>query len=325
MISNELLEALKKELTSETTITGEFPSEKRKLFKHLGDLPDLFEQYDVIVAGGAITSMFTGNEVNDIDIYFRDKESFSKFFLEVVSGRVGYFSIAHHTDKSILFTDHDNKYQLIVYKFFPEIQDIFNDFDFTVNMGAFDFKNDCFVLHKDFMKHNSQRYIGINENTAYPLVSVLRIDKYRQKGYSVSKPQLLKLLFRINNLKLDSWEDALSQVAGMYGIDPEKIFDKTKEFSIDEAITQLDALETMDNTWTQSGLDMKELTESLKDVFIEDVKEVLNSGEYLWDCDAVDKVLEGEEYQPRKKREPSRSVLPEIFPPIPTLAELLEI
>src|SRR5690606_34187726 len=139
-----------------------------------------------------------------------------------------------HTNRSVLITDHrKQKIQLVVYKFFPTVGDIFDEFDFTVNMGAYDFGEDRFVFHHNFFKHNSQRYIEINVNTAYPLISMLRVDKYRQKGYTVSKPQLLRLMFRINQLNLNSWDEVLDHVGGMYGVDPEKIFDKTKEFSID--------------------------------------------------------------------------------------------
>src|SRR5690606_10611694 len=114
----------------------------------------------------------------------------------------------------------------IVYKFFETPEDVFNAFDFSVNMGAYDFKERNFVLDSRFLRHNAQRYLEVNTNTDYPLISVLRVDKYREKGYRISKPQMLALLMAVSSLKLDSWEQAQDQFSGMYGVDPDKLFDK---------------------------------------------------------------------------------------------------
>ncbi len=148
------------------------------------------------------------------------------------------------TDKSMTFVRRaaDVKCQLIYYKFFPTPEDIFNDFDFTVNMGCFSPKTGKFLLHEDFLRHNSQRTIQINTNTAYPLISVLRTAKYKDKGYHTSKPQLMRLLLAISQLKINSWEECEAQMGGMYGYNVQDIFDKTQPFSIEAACVALESI-----------------------------------------------------------------------------------
>src|SRR5690606_6767488 len=190
----------------------------------------------------------SASEINDIDVYFRDAEGLSKFLCGAFSRECGYLKLKHLTDRSILMTDHkEMQIQMIVYKFFNSPQDVFNSFDFSVNMGAYDFSCEAFVLDDRFLRHNAQRYVEINTKTDYPLMSMLRVDKYRNKGYKVSKPQLLALLVRISELDLQSWDQVLDHVGGMYGIDPEKIFDKTNEFSLQQVSNQLQLLDNVDS------------------------------------------------------------------------------
>lgn len=56
--------------------------EKNKLYQHLEDgTPSLksliqdFKDQKVMIAGGAITSLFCNREINDIDVYFRTEEA----------------------------------------------------------------------------------------------------------------------------------------------------------------------------------------------------------------------------------------------------------
>lgn len=227
-----------------------YETEKNIIKKYLDeDLYHIFRESDAILAGGAVTSIFTNREINDWDIYFKTKEGFSNFLREsygfnkdnILDGnRIA--RVTHTTDRSILINSESNKIQLVIFKLFPTIEDIFNSFDFTINMGAYDFKTEEFVLHNDFLKHNSQRYLKINTNTDYPLISTIRIQKYVERGYTISKSQMLRLLLAVNKKNIDSWEVFIDEVNGMYGLEPKEIFDTTKDFSLESAIEQLDQI-----------------------------------------------------------------------------------
>ena len=223
-----------------------FENEKNRIKKILSEeVYDVFKENRVVLAGGAITSLFTNAIINDLDIYFKDKNGFCKVIHEAYSNEwVNGFNqlrVNHTTDRSILCSgEHDIKIQLIVYKLFPTINDIFNAFDFTINMGAYDFETESFVFHEDFFKHNAQRYIDFNPKTDYPLISAMRVQKYVERGYTISKAQMLRILLAVNNKNIDSWEVFVDEVSGMYGLEPGEIFDMEKSISVEEAITQLD-------------------------------------------------------------------------------------
>ena len=223
----------------------EYEFEREKLKKYLGtQVYNMLKHYHTIVAGGSITSLFCNREINDIDMYFRSKKDLSDFLYNEMNGNW----VISHTDKAILFKYNGIKIQAIYFKFFETAEDIFNTFDFTVCMGAFDFNTEKFVLHKDFLKHNVSKMLQFNSNTAYPIVSALRINKYLGKGYYISKAEYLRVMLTILNSHIDTYEQLKEQIGGMYGenydnlLEPkdgedfsiEKIIDKMKYLNLDK-------------------------------------------------------------------------------------------
>jgi len=110
--------------------------EKKKLVKYINNpkLLEILKSAKCFIAGGAITSIFSNRDINDIDVYFRDFNSlnhvlqaifnvyeenddgtFDPAFEDLASHELIY---TNHTDKSILFTKGELKVQLIYFKFF---------------------------------------------------------------------------------------------------------------------------------------------------------------------------------------------------------------
>ena len=226
-------------------------AEKRKL-KSLVDkeFMELLAEYDAIIAGGAITSLFCNRDINDLDIYFRSERDLVKVLAaiynkdEIADSEISSFSVhvSHLSQRTIMCSQNKQVIQLMTFKYFPSAQEVFDTFDFTCCMGAYECKKDEFTLHPDFLQHNSQRYLKFNTGTAYPLMSLLRVDKYKEKGYQISKSELLRVVFTCMQLGITSWEDAKGHIGGMYGYDMEKAFDEDKEFSLEELVNQLDTL-----------------------------------------------------------------------------------
>ena len=127
----------------------------------------MLKRYHVIVAGGCITSLFTNKEINDVDMYFKSKKDLSDFLYEEMQANW----VIAHTDKAILFKYDNKKIQAIYFKFYETAEQIFDTFDFTVCMGAYDFDKEEFVLHNDFLRHNASKILKFNSNTAFPIVS----------------------------------------------------------------------------------------------------------------------------------------------------------
>lgn len=212
--------------------------ETNKLMNYLGTLTDILEKHECFVAGGAIASLYNGLPINDIDIYFRSEKHLIKFLYEVFED--GDWVI-NHTKKATLVISEGVEIQMIHFRYFETAQDIFDTFDYTVCMGAYDFKNDEFVFHDDFMKHNSQRILKFNKNTAFPLISLLRVQKYKEKGYSISKPEMLRIAMACMMLEINDYEELKDQLGGMYGVSFDKLFNEVEneEFNMATAIDKI--------------------------------------------------------------------------------------
>jgi len=110
-----------------------------------------------------------------------------------------------------------------------------------VCMAAFDFKTEEFVLHNDFLKHNVSRILRFNANTAYPIVSALRVDKYKKKGFNISKSEYLRIMLSILNLHIDNYQELKNQIGGMYGENYDNLLEpkENEEFNIVNIIDKM--------------------------------------------------------------------------------------
>lgn len=245
-----------------------YKSQEKRLLAHFEDdnLVDVLSEHGCYVAGGAITSIFTNREVNDLDVYFRSVESLIAFvenmfgemnkpkrvngmFSRISTAELEPFSLIYrgHTNKSILCrTPSGQEVQLIHDRFYETPEDIFNNFDFHLNMGCYDIKEGVFVLSDHFLIDNSARVMTVNPNTAFPIISQLRIDKYKQRGYTINRKEFILLACAVSQLNFMSWSDVKDAVGGMYGYCIDDIFDETVEFSYTELFEQLIELESND-------------------------------------------------------------------------------
>lgn len=232
-----------------------FIQEKKKLKSLLSkEIWGLFAHYGAMVAGGAVTSLFTNRDINDIDVYFPSEESLVRTIAAIYGNddytdqEIDSFSLVFKgkSQRTLMCEYKGQEVQLMTFKYFANPQEIFDTFDFTVCMGAYDCKNDEFVFHEDFMQHNAQKYLKFNNGTAYPIMSLMRVNKYQDKGYEISKSEYLRVLCACLKLKVSSWEDVKDHCGGMYGYDMSKAFDESKEFSLDELSEQLSTIHERD-------------------------------------------------------------------------------
>jgi len=274
--------------------------EQKKLLALLdSEVWELFAEYGAVIAGGAITSIFTNKDVNDIDVYFPSEEALFRvvagFYAQSDYTKEEYLStfqvlVSGQSQRTIMCNNHGQEIQLMTFKYFPEIQDIFNTFDFTACMGAYDCKSKEFVLHEDFLQHNAQRYLKFNTGTDYPIMSLMRVDKYRERGYTISKSEMLRVLFSCMSLKLKSWQDVKEHVGGMYGYDMSKAFDEEQIFTFDELSEQLSTIHERNAVLyvtNHEGVDFESLCEKLffhpeEEFEIEDPK--FDDSKYLYKC-----------------------------------------
>ena len=74
-------------------------------------LHDMSLEYNFVIAGGMITSIFNNSEVNDIDIYLTKKEDLLPFVYELKSNA----TIVSVTDKSLLVNHSGKLINLILF------------------------------------------------------------------------------------------------------------------------------------------------------------------------------------------------------------------
>jgi hypothetical protein len=246
-VPEEMVEKLKEEIKT-TMIDTTF--EKNKLKAYLGkEYYSMLKETKAFVAGGMITSLFTNKEINDVDIYFRDDESAYQLADYFLDGS----SIVSSTNKALQYIDHNNNQllvQLIHYKFYDKAEDIFESFDFTINMGAFDFEKEQFVLHKEFLKHNSQRILKLGGKTDYPLITATRLAKYEDRGYKVSKAEMFRIMLSCMNLDINTYDELKEHLGGMYGEMYNKLvdeLDENKPFDLEYVIEELGKLVLSEN------------------------------------------------------------------------------
>lgn len=230
-------------------VSSEEYKKEYNYLKHFINMPwliEIFEECEVILAGGAINSLFTNSEIHDLDLYFKSKEDLFKFVYEMYNN---ISSIQYHiTDKSLTFCINNVLIQCIYFEYFNDIQDLFHSFDFTICMGAFDFKSNNFIFNKRFFKDNASRKIVINNTTAFPIVSGIRLEKYFNKGYTIDYKEMLKLFLNISKLDLKDYNTFKSQIGGMYGNSFNNCLNvnDNEEFSIDLMLDKIENLNSDD-------------------------------------------------------------------------------
>jgi len=193
-----------------------------------------FTPEGAFIAGGALTSVFTGQAINDVDLYFKSREAF------IAAVRAAYgdglWCVAA-SDRAITFSRGNDVIQLMHFDFFETAEAVFDAFDFTVCMAAYDLDTEAFAFHPEFFKHASQRHLSFHSGTRYPFGSLLRTIKYRERGYKFGKGDLLRIALCCHQVPLESWDDLAAAIGGQYG---ERVaLDTDQPFSIAAAIDLL--------------------------------------------------------------------------------------
>lgn len=200
------------------------------------------ENHSCYIAGGAITSIFTGNQINDFDIYFRSRRDYYEFFHNLYNAITLVY--CSHNALSFIVNDGSEEskntvYQAVCTGYYKNAEEIFNDFDYTINMGAYDCKTGEFVFDDRFMIDNARRALVFNPNTKYPVASALRMSKYKDRGYTISKSNILKIAFTIAKQNITTWEEFEGNIGGAYGEIVHINIDHNTPFDLDTAMSLL--------------------------------------------------------------------------------------
>lgn len=199
---------------------------KEKLTAPLAGLKNCF------VAGGAITSLHTNKPINDYDIY--PKSSLARDEAIFWAYEDGWWCV-NVSSRALTFAhkSSDINMQIMLFDIFDSAEKIFECFDFTVCMGAYDLDNEKFIHHNEFLLHCSQRFLSFNPKTRFPYASAWRVRKYEEKGYAIGKMEFHKILMACAAKPINSWDELKEQVGGVYGESME--IPEGVEYSMEEA------------------------------------------------------------------------------------------
>lgn len=223
----------------------------------------LLKQHKAIIAGGSIRSIFCKEDIHDIDVYFRDEESF-RYVATALKSNV----VVSITDKQMSYIyksyGYDGKepfvVQLINFKYYEEATDIFDTFDFHCCMGAYDFEKEDFVLDDSFLLDNASKTITFNSGTSFPIVTLSRILKYETYGYKIPQRELIKIGLKIADMHIDNWDEFKKQIGGMYG-NCFKVGDtEGKEFSMEAAVKMLESVVNTSHYDVREKLDTTDIS-----------------------------------------------------------------
>lgn len=195
-------------------------------------IKELLTKHHAFVSGGAVTSVFTRKPINDLDIYFaspKDRQAFIKelnpsyeFKNNTDFSKTGKLKdaakkkaqVVFETENAISFWLRDKKYQLIK-AFDGHPSEVFDKYDFTINMCAWIPELDEFVIHESFFEHLAERRLVIHLGTEYPISTVVRMFKYQKKGYIISGTEVIKIILACHSLKMITLKDLKRQLNGI--------------------------------------------------------------------------------------------------------------
>jgi hypothetical protein len=226
---------------------------------------ELLVKYKGFIAGGAILSIFTGKKINDYDLYFLTNEDANNFTkdLKLVDKKTDWAKFGNRerinlesyknkinifeTDNSVTFIHKGQKYQ-IINAFYLPMEELFNKYDFTVCMAAYDVLNEKFLLHDRFLMDATEKRLVFNIGTEYPICSLLRVLKYQKKGYNINGLELIKMSLTIHKLNLENYGELKKQLQGIDTLFLKELTDtlsspeyKERKFIFEEFLQLFDA------------------------------------------------------------------------------------
>ena len=119
--------------------------------------------------------------------------------------------------RPIFFTDNAvtlaNKIQIVI-RFYGEAEQIFDTYDYAHNMCSYDYKSDKLFVPATAMEAILSKTL-IYQGSLYPVSSIFRMRKFINRGWRITAGQMLKILWQIKDINLDSVPVLRDQLMGV--------------------------------------------------------------------------------------------------------------
>lgn len=186
----------------------------------------------VYLAGGAVSSIFSGLKINDLDFYCESREVADRFSAALIDA-YGYKS-ACTTENAQTFYKHVGKRKCevqVITRFTGSPEEVLNTFDFTCVMGLWNFKEGKFYAHEFFLRDVARRRLVYSNKSQYPICALYRTKKYVERGYEFPGSTLVAISLAIHSLQLNTYKDLKDQ---LLGIDTSMFKEITENMDIDK-------------------------------------------------------------------------------------------
>lgn len=153
----------------------------------------------VWLAGGALRSMFDRTPICDFDLFFFG-EGDKVLALETLkkAGAVVVFTCPQGSMVTLKFGAF--KIQLITPRYYATASELINTFDFTVCRVAFD--GTTLTVAPEAIRDARRKRLVIHE-LEFPISTINRIAKYREKGYWMAESEWITLIQRIQTTQFE--------------------------------------------------------------------------------------------------------------------------
>lgn len=176
---------------------------------------EILKKTNAIVAGGCFLSVIEERAVNDIDIFFSNLESAEEAIRDLrIELKTGY-TIEYDNKTATMLEINGLKINFIKKRFFDNIQDLFDDFDFTCTMIGFEVADGMLRIGEGFRESVDNKKLMFNHKNNYPITSLPRVTKYMSRGYTISDAEITLIGLAIANLRIETTE-ALCEQAGTF-------------------------------------------------------------------------------------------------------------
>ena len=178
------------------------------------------KQSNAMIAGGSLLSIVQNTQINDFDIYFRNRANCYKF----ITSLEGSWACVCKTERSAVFKLKHTEIALNVIFFdtFNSLEDIFIAFDYECCKIGYDFKNKCLSCSDVFWHDLCLKRLTYSGASRYPLGALVRMQKYIKKGFTIEMESILKLVKDLSPIVSMPIDKVIDQLSGMYGLEIDK-------------------------------------------------------------------------------------------------------
>lgn len=162
-----------------------------------------------IIAGGCFKNIFTGTRPKDIDIFFKNEESF-KMAVETFNNEKGSYTKIYETENVVGFEHIKSKNKIdLVQRIFPKNEiELLNKFDFTITKASLhkELGDFIFTCNDNFFEHLLLKKLVIDDNMVSPISTFNRTYRYTRYGYNLCLESKAKLIVELGKVKIKPGE-----------------------------------------------------------------------------------------------------------------------